>query len=69
MCTCSCTVRKKEASFSMAIGNEELMLECFPKHLRMGTAKMKEDREREDDKRCMSMERSKADTKNEVPKA
>ena len=32
---------KKEVSFSMTIGNEELMHECFPKHLRMGTAIMK----------------------------
>ena len=62
MCTCSCTAGKKEVSFSMT-GNEELMQECFPKHLRMGTARMKYDREREDKKRCMSMERSKADTK------
>ena len=46
----------------MTIGNEELMHECFPKHLRMGTARMK-DREREKDKRCVSMERSKAGTK------
>ena len=48
------------------------MHECFPKHLRMGTARMKYDREREEDKkRCVSMERSiyKACTKNEVPKA
>ena len=48
----------------MTIGNEELMHECFPKHLRMGTARLKYDREREDDKkRCVSMERSKAGTK------
>ena len=37
LCTCSCTVGKKEVSFSMTIGNEELMHECF----RMGTARMK----------------------------
>ena len=72
--TCSCTVGKKEASFSvtignevqftMNIGNEELMQECFPKHLHMGTARMKYDREREEDKkRCVSMERSRAGTK------
>ena len=41
LCTCSFTVGKKEASFSMTIGNEELMHECFPKHLSMGTARMK----------------------------
>ena len=32
---------KKQVPFSMAIGNGELMHECFPKHLRMGTARMK----------------------------
>ena len=41
VCTCSCTVGKNQVSFSMTIGNEELMHECFPKHLRMGTARMK----------------------------
>ena len=40
MSTCSCTVGKKQVSFSMTIENEELMQECFPKHLRMGTARM-----------------------------
>ena len=39
LCTCR-TVEKKEV-FSMIIGNEKLMHECFPKHLRMGTARMK----------------------------
>ena len=53
----------------MTIGKEELMHECFPKHLRMGTARMKKYRERETDKkRCVSMERRKAGTKK-VPKA
>ena len=33
--------RKQKVPFSMAIGNGELMHECFPKHLRMGTARMK----------------------------
>ena len=71
MCTCSCTVGKNQVSFStlstwisysMTIGNEDLMHECFPKH--MGTARMKYDREREEDKkRCVSMKRSKAGTK------
>ena len=32
----------------MTIGNEELLHECFPKHLRMGTARMKDDREQEE---------------------
>ena len=33
--------RKKKVPFSLAIGNEEPMHECFPKHSRMGTAIMK----------------------------
>ena len=33
--------QKKKVPFSMAVGNGELMHECFPKHLRMGTARMK----------------------------
>ena len=49
----------------MAIGNGELMQECFPKHLRMGTAQMKLDEETDEEgrKRGVSMERSKAGTK------
>ena len=35
------TERKKKVPFSMAIGNGELMHECFPKHSLMGTARMK----------------------------
>ena len=31
--------------FSAAIEKVELMHECFPKHLRMGTARMKEDKD------------------------
>ena len=41
MCTCSCTVGKKQVPFSMAIGNVELMHKFFPKHLRMGTTRLK----------------------------
>ena len=38
----SCTKeRNEEVPFRMAIGNGELMHECFPKHSRMGTARMK----------------------------
>ena len=33
--------RKNKVLFSMAIGNSELMHECFSKHLCMGTARMK----------------------------
>ena len=33
--------RKEQVPFSMAIGHWELMEECFPKHSRMGTARMK----------------------------
>ena len=46
----------------MAIGNEELMHECFPKHSRMGAARMKYDKvtEEEGKKKEVSMERSKS---------
>ena len=37
----SFAVGKKQAPFSMAIGNVELIHECFPKHSRMGTARIK----------------------------
>ena len=44
----------------MAIENGELMHECFPKHLRMGTARLKQDNETEEEsrKRRMNVERS-----------
>ena len=32
--------------FSLAIGNVEFMQDCFPKHTRMETARMKEDKEK-----------------------
>ena len=53
----------------MAIRNWELMHECFPKHLRMGTARLKYDNGTdEDDKmRGVSMEKSKASTKERSP--
>ena len=64
MCTCSCGFEKK-VQFSMDIGNGELIHECFPKHFCMGTAKMKSETEREEgEKRGVSMERSKAGTKD-----
>ena len=49
----------------MAIGNGELMHECFPKHLRMGTARTKQDKETDEGgkKRGVSMEKSKAGAK------
>ena len=49
----------------MAIGNGELVQECFPKHSRMGTARMKQDKETDEDdnKGGVSVERSKAVTK------
>ena len=37
----ACTEWKKKVPFSMAIGNGELMHECFPKYLSIGTARMK----------------------------
>ena len=33
----------------MTVENVELMHECFPKHLRMGTARMKEDKDTEEE--------------------
>ena len=33
--------QREQVPFSMAIRNVELVHECFKKHLRMGTAKMK----------------------------
>ena len=55
----------------MAIGNRELMHECFPKHWSMGTARMKYDKktDKKGKKRDVSMERSKVGTKKEVPPA
>ena len=35
----SLRARREQVPFSMAIGNRELMHECFPKHPRMGTAR------------------------------
>ena len=46
----------------MATENDELMHECFPKHLRMGTARMKETDE-EGKKMGVNTKRSKAGTK------
>ena len=54
----------------MAIGNKKLMHECFPKHSRTGTARMKQDKETDDEakKRGVNTERSKAGRKKkEVP--
>ena len=61
----SCTKeRNEEVPFSMAVGNWELMKECFTKHSRMGTARMKYDNGTdEDEKRGESMEKCKAGTK------
>ena len=52
----------------MAIGNWELMHECFPKHPRMGTARQKLDNETEEEnKKRINAERSTADTKERSP--
>ena len=59
---------KKEAPFRMVVGIGELMQECFPKHSRIGTARIKYDKETEEGKKKdMSMERSNAGTNKEVP--
>ena len=46
--------------FSMAMGNTNLVQECFPKHSHMGTTRMKLDKETDYDgkKSGVSMERS-----------
>ena len=51
--------------FKMATGNWALMHGCFPKHSRMRTAIMKNDKETDEEgkKRGVSMEISKAGTK------
>ena len=53
----------------MAIGNGEFMHKCFPKHSRMGTARMKKDigADEEAQKRGASMEVSKVGTKERSP--
>ena len=54
----------------MAIENGELVHACFTKHSRMGTARMKLDKETEDGKkRGVSKERSKGGMKKKVPTA
>ena len=62
---------KREVPISRAIGNGEIMQECFPKHSRMGTARMKEDNETDEDgqKRDVSIEKVKRARKKEVPTA
>ena len=49
----------------MAIGNGKLMQECFLKHSRMGTARMKSDKETDEEgkNRGVNIERSNAGTK------
>ena len=65
----SISARREQIPFSMAIGNGELMHECFPKPPRMGTAKYKLDNETEEEgkKIRINVERSTADTKERSP--
>ena len=53
----------------MAIGYVELMHECFHKHSRMGTARLKQDNETDEygQKRGVSMEKSTAGTNKRSP--
>ena len=52
----------------MAIGNVDITRECFPKHSRVGTARMKQDKETDEEgNRGVTMERSKACTKEKSP--
>ena len=60
--------RKREVQFSMAIGNEDLIHKCFPKHSRIRTEnEIRQETVEEGKKRGVSMERSKADTKERGP--
>ena len=63
----SISARREQVPFSMAIGNGELMHECFPKHPRMGvwenTRQLDNETEEEGKKRRINVERSSADTK------
>ena len=55
---------QKQVPFSIAIGNNELMHEYFPKHSRMGKIRMKYNfKKTEEGKRGVSKERSTAGTK------
>ena len=40
---------RKRVPFSMAIGSVELVFECFAKHSRMGTARMKYDKKTDEE--------------------
>ena len=62
--------KKKQVAFSVAIGNE-LVQECFSKHLRMWTARMIEHKKTEEEskKRGVSMEKSKKSMKKEFMSA
>ena len=52
----------------MAVGNVELMHECFPKHLRKRTARMIQSyKTKKQKKKDVSRERSKAGTKKLSP--
>ena len=53
----------------MTIADRKLMHQCFPKHSRMGTSRMKYDEETGEEgmQRGVSIERSKADTKKKNP--
>ena len=56
--------RREQVPFRMAIENGELMHECSPEHLRIGTARLKLDNGIEEEgKTRMNVERSAADTK------
>ena len=67
-CALVVALSEKQVPFSMAIGNGELVHECFPEHSRMGAARMKQDKETDKGykKRGVSMERSKAGTKEKI---
>ena len=51
----------------MAIGNVELMHECFPKHSLMGKAKKNKETDEEGKKKGVNVERRKAGKKEKSP--
>lgn len=63
------TEPRKQVPFSIVIGNEELVHEWSPQHLRLGAEEWNETKTQleEGKKRRVKMERSTANKKNEVP--
>ena len=59
--------RKRQVPFRMATGNGEIMHECFPEHLRMGTAWMEYDKETYEESKKRGVNICTAGTKKSSP--